>query len=251
MLLKEKSVVVTGGASGIGRSICLRMVDEGARVIIADRDEERGLELQAMIRDKGGVSQFIRTDVSDLSSIDALIEAAVDTYERIDVLVNNAGVTKRIPVLDITEDEWDWIQGINTRGLFFCLQKAARQMKDQGYGRIVNISSVSGKGIKGSSNASYAASKAAGIVLARIAANELGRFGINVNTVVPGTVNTDLIVDLDRQVPGLIDDFKERSARGEIADPVDIANAVVFLSSPLADCITGQSINVDNGVLWD
>jgi NAD(P)-dependent dehydrogenase (short-subunit alcohol dehydrogenase family) len=251
MLLEGRSAIVTGGAAGIGRVICLRMAEEGANVIIADVDEVKGAQLEAQIHTVGGTARFVQADVSDTDSIDVLVEKAMEINAGIDILVNNAGVTKAIPILEITEKDWDWIQGINTRGAFFCLQKVARRMKEQNYGRIVNISSVSGKGIKGSSNASYAASKAAAIVIARIAANELGRFGINVNTVVPGTVNTDLIADLDRQMPGLIDDFKKRSARGEIAQPVDVANAVVFLSSALADSITGQSINVDNGVLWD
>ncbi|MEU6561499.1 SDR family NAD(P)-dependent oxidoreductase [Nocardia nova] len=251
MLLQDKSAIVTGGAAGIGRAICLRMAEEGARVIIADRDEDNGRRVEAEIRAAGGTANFVATDVSDTAAIDAMVAETLEINGRIDILVNNAGVTRRIPILDITEEDWDRIQNINTRGTFFCLQKVARHMKERGYGRVVNISSVSGKGVKGSSNASYAASKAAGIVLARIAANELGRFGINVNTVVPGTVNTDLIHALDQQVPGLIDDFKERSSRGELAEPVDIANAVIFLGSPLADSITGQSINVDNGVLWD
>ncbi|MFF0492462.1 SDR family NAD(P)-dependent oxidoreductase [Nocardia sp. NPDC004068] len=251
MLLRDKSAIVTGGAAGIGRAICLRMAEEGARVIIADRDEVNGGRVESEIRAAGGTATFVATDVADIAAIDAMVAKTVEINGRIDILVNNAGVTKRIPILDIGEADWDRIQDINTRGTFFCLQRVARHMKERNYGRVVNISSVSGKGVKGSSNASYAVSKAAGIVLARIAANELGRFGINVNTVVPGTVNTDLIHALDQQDPGLIEDFKKRSARGELAEPVDIANAVIFLSSPLADSITGQSINVDNGVLWD
>lgn len=251
MLLARKSAVVTGGAAGIGRATCLRLAEEGAAVVIADRDRQQGADLEAEIRAAGGTADFVATDVSVPGEIDTLVSKAVDLHGRIDILVNNAGVTKRIPLLDITEQEWDWIQDINTRGMFFCLQKVARHMKEQRSGRIVNISSLSGRGVKGSSNASYAASKAAAIVVARIAANELGPFGINVNTVVPGTVNTELIISLDRQAPGLIDEFKSRSALGEIAQPVDIANAVVFLSSSLSDSITGQAINVDNGVLWD
>lgn len=251
MLLARKSAIVTGGAAGIGRATCLRLAEEGAAVVIADRDRPQGADLEAEIRAAGGTADFVATDVSVPGEIDSLVSKAVDLHGRIDILVNNAGVTKRIPLLDITEQEWDWIQDINTRGMFFCLQKVARRMKEQRSGRIVNISSLSGRGVKGSSNASYAASKAAAIVVARIAANELGPFGINVNTVVPGTVNTELIVSLDQQVPGLIDEFKSRSALGEIAQPVDIANAVVFLSSSLSDSITGQAINVDNGVLWD
>lgn len=251
MLLDRKRAIVTGGAAGIGRSICLRMAEEGARVVITDIDTDAGKELETEIRKKGGEAWFVRGDVSDLDSIEAMFAEGVKLAGGLDILVNNAGVTRRIPILEITAKDWDWIQNINTRGTFFCLQRAALIMKEQGYGRIVNIASVSGKGVKGSSNASYASSKAAAIVMARVAANELGRFNINVNSVVPGPVHTELLEALDSQVPGLIENMKQNSARGEVAMPRDIANAVIFLSSHLADSVTGQSINVDNGLLWD
>lgn len=251
MLLKNKNVVVTGGSAGIGRSICTRMAEEGARIVIADIDEAGGKQVEAEIRAKGGEAWFVHADIANISSIESMFEQSVNLVGRIDALVNNAGVTRRIPILELSPTDWDWIQNINTRGAFFCLQTAARLMKAQNYGRIVNIASVSGKGVKGSSNASYAASKAAAIVVARIAANELGRFNINVNSVVPGPVRTELLDLLEEQDPKIIEDMKQKSARGAIAMPIDIANAVVFLCSQLADSVTGQSINVDNGLLWD
>lgn len=251
MLLKGKNAVITGGASGIGKSICLRLAEEGARIVIADRDEERGRILESEMRGMGREAWFVPLDAARVDSIQAMMRNSLAITGRIDVLVNNAAVTRRIPLLDISPEDWDWIQNINTRGLFFCLQEAARHMKEQGYGRIVNISSISGKGVHGSSNASYAASKAAAIVVARIAANELGPFNVNVNSVVPGPVRTEMLDLLEQQNPKIIHDMKAKCARREIASPQDIANAVVFLCSPLADSITGQSINVDNGLLWD
>lgn len=252
MLLDSKNAIVTGGSAGIGRAICLRMAEEGANVVIGDVDEARGREVEAEIRAAGGTAWFVPLDVAETASIDAMVERTLKLVEGgIDILVNNAGVTRKIPILEITEQDWDWVQNINTRGLFFCLQRVARHMSERGYGRIVNIASVSGKGVKGSSNASYAASKAAAIVVARIAANELGRSGINVNTVVPGPVKTELIETLESQDPGLIATLSAQSARGVIAAPEDVANATIFLCSALADNITGQSINVDNGLLWD
>lgn len=251
MLLAEKNAIVTGGAAGIGRSICLRMAEEGAKVVIADIDDAGGRAVEAEIRGRGGNAWFVHCDVGDLASIESLFAEADKLVGRIDILVNNAGVTRRIPVLDIAPTDWNRIQDINTRGTFFCLQAAARRMKEQKYGRIVNIASVSGKGVKGSSNASYASSKAAAIVMARVAANELGPFNINVNSVAPGPVSTQLILQLDQQDPGLIERLKANSARREIVSPEDVANAAIFLCSPLADSITGQSINVDNGLMWD
>ncbi len=251
MLLQGKTAIVTGGAAGIGRSICERMADHGARVVIADIDRAAGEALAAGLTAGGKTAWFVETDMSDTDSIAALIDRTVELAGRIDALVNNAGITRRIPLLNITPADWDRIQQINTRGLFFCLQGAARVMREQGYGRIVNISSVSGKGVKGSSNAAYAASKAAAIVVARIAANELGLHNINVNSVVPGPVRTALLDRLEEEIPQVVEDMKRSCARGRIAMPEDVANAVVFLCSPLADSITGQSINVDNGLLWD
>lgn len=251
MLLEGKNAIVTGGAAGIGRAISLRMAQEGARVVIADIDEAAGEALAAELKADGREAWFVHTDMADIASIEAMIARAVSLAGRIDALVNNAGVTRRIPLLEITPSDWDWIQSVNTRGLFFCLQGVAKHMREQNYGRIVNISSVSGKGVKGSSNASYAASKAAAIVVARVAANELGRHNITVNSVVPGPVRTELLDKLEEEMPHVIGGMKENCALGKIAVPEDIANAVVFLCSALADSITGQSINVDNGLLWD
>lgn len=251
MLLENKAAIVTGAAAGIGLAVAERLAGEGAAVVLADIDVESGEASAQKIRDTGGRAWFVRTDIGDLKSIENLFSEAVQTLGRLDILVNNAGVTKRIGILDITADDWDWIQTINTRGMFFCLQHAARYMKDNGGGRIVNLSSVSGKGHKGASNASYATSKAAAIVVARVAAKELGEYNINVNSVCPGVVMTPLMSRLIEADPDKLVRRKAEAALGRVGEPQDIADAVLFLSSDMARNITGQSLNVDCGLVWD
>ena len=184
MLLQGKSAIVTGGAAGIGLAICQRLVQEGAKVVISDIDESRGKALEARLRAEAGNVWFIRSDVGTVVGVEKMVAEAIGLVGRLDILVNNAGVTRRIGILDITEQDWDWIQSINAKGLFFCLQRVAVHMKEMGGGKIVNIASIAGKGAKGTSNACYAASKAAAITIARVAANELGsvRLGPNLWT---------------------------------------------------------------------
>lgn len=251
MLLQNRNVVVTGAAAGIGLAIAERMVEEGANVVLADIDQARGEAQAERLNTGAGKAWFVRFDAADVQSIDAMTAAAIDLTGGVDALVNNAGVTRRIGILDITPQDWDWIQSINTRGLFFCLQRFAAHMRDRNGGRIVNIASISGKGVRGVSNASYAASKAAAIVVARVAAAELGRYNINVNSVCPGLTRTELLERIEKSNPQIIEDMKNSSVLGRICETTDIANAVVFLCSDMAANITGQSLNVDSGLVWD
>lgn len=251
MLLRGKSALVTGGASGIGLGIVRRLAEQGAAVTIADVDEGHGAAVADDVRRSGGRALFVRADVSDLGDIDRMLAATIAEFGRLDILVNNAAVTRRIGVLDITPDEWDWIQGVNSRGLFFCLQGAARHMKLAGGGRIINIASIAGKGFRGASNASYAASKAAAIVIARVAANELGPHHITVNTICPGPTRTEMLRAQEATDPQVMSRLTQLSALGRVNDPEDIGQAVVFLASDMARNITGQSLNVDGGIVWD
>ncbi len=251
MLLRGKNALVTGGSAGIGKGVCERFVAEGARVVIADRDVDKGKELEAALRERGGEAWFIAFDAANLPSIATLVAESIETLGHIDCLVNNAGVSKRIGILDITEADWDWIQSINSKGMFFCLQHVAAHMKQRGGGKIVNMASIAAKGAKGTSNACYAASKATALITARVAANELGEFGINVNSVCPGPTRTELMDRLEAASPEIIADMVKNAALRRMSTPHNIADAVVYLSSSLADNVTGQSINVDGGILWD
>lgn len=251
MLLDQKTAVVTGAAAGIGAAIAERLAEAGAQVVLADVNADQGAALAARLAGRGLVAHFVPCDVGDLGAIAALKDHAVAIHDRIDILVNNAGVTRKIPMLELTPADWDWIQGINTRGLFFCMQTFAHHMKDVGGGVVVNIASIAGKGAKATSNASYAASKAAAIVMSRVAANELGRHGIRVNAVCPGATRTALLDQLERANPAGFQAMLDDTALGRFATPRDVADAVLFLASDLSASITGQSLNVDNGLMWD
>lgn len=244
-------MLVTGAAAGIGQSIAKRMSEEGATLALADIKEKEGRALETQLCKDGGTAFFIPVDLANVASIRKMVETAISRMGQIDVLVNNGGVTQRRGLFEIDEEKWDWIQSINTRGLFFCLQAVALHMKERRSGKIINMASIGGKGVKGTSNASYSASKAAAIAIARVAAQELGPFNINVNSVCPGLTRTEMLADLEKANPALLDSVRSMAALKRINEPVDVANAVVFLNSSLADNITGQSLNVDSGILWD
>jgi NAD(P)-dependent dehydrogenase (short-subunit alcohol dehydrogenase family) len=174
--------------------------------------------------------------------------------------VNNAGVTKSLGFFDVTEDDWDRINSVNNRGLFFLMQAAARSMRDAGTGgRIINIASIAGKGYRGTSNVAYAGTKGSVIAMTRISAQQLARFGINVNAICPGVTRTalfDQVIDeLVERLGGTRDEAEARAVRSiplrRANDPEDIAALAVYLASEAARNVTGQSWNVDGGLHWD
>lgn len=258
MELQGKSAVVTGAGRGIGRAIALQLADAGARVAAADIDADNADDTSAAIQETGGESLSIHADVGDLAAIDRMIQEARDAFGRIDVIVNNAGVTRFLDVMDVEEADWDRIHRVNAKGVFFCMQRAAREMIDQGDGgRIINIASIAGKGYAGTSNAAYAASKGAVISMTMIAAHQLGKHNINVNAICPGVTATDLSITNMRQraerTGVTIDEMRAtRDARipiGRANEPEDIADMARFLAGPGARNITGQSFNVDGGLI--
>ncbi len=258
MEIQGKSAVVTGAGRGIGRAIALELADAGARVAAADIDPDHADDTSAAIQESGGESLSIQADVGDLSAIDRMILEARDAFGRIDVIVNNAGVTRFLDVMDVEEADWDRIHRVNAKGVFFCMQRAAREMIDQGDGgRIINIASIAGKGYAGTSNAAYAASKGAVISMTMIAAHQLGRHDINVNAICPGVTMTDLSITNMRQraenTGVTIEEMRQtRDSRipiGRGNEPEDIADMARFLAGPGARNITGQSLNVDGGLV--
>jgi len=258
MELQGKSAVVTGAGRGIGRAIALQLADAGARVAAADIDSDNADDTSAAIQESGGESISIHTDVGDLAAINRMILEARDAFGRIDVIVNNAGVTRYLDVMDVEEADWDRIHRVNAKGVFFCMQRAAREMIDQGDGgRIINIASIAGKGYAGTSNAAYAASKGAVISMTMIAAHQLAKHNINVNAICPGVTATDLSITNMRQrakrTGVTIDEMRAaRDSRipiGRANEPEDIADMARFLAGPGARNITGQTINVDGGLI--
>jgi NAD(P)-dependent dehydrogenase (short-subunit alcohol dehydrogenase family) len=259
MRLQDKVAVVTGAGTGVGKAIALRYAREGAQVVVAEIQEATGEKTTAEIAAAGGRAQFLRTDMSSLKDIDALVARTVQTFGRLDILMNNAGVTKKLDFFEVSEADWDWIQAINAKGVFFCMQAVAREMAKQRYGKIVNIASIAGKGFRGTSNIAYAGSKGAVIAMTRIGASQLAKHNINVNAICPGVTRTEMY---DRIIKGMAEREKiteaEALARMDAAIPLrrsnspdDIAHMAVFLASDEAQNITGQSFNVDGGIMWD
>jgi NAD(P)-dependent dehydrogenase (short-subunit alcohol dehydrogenase family) len=253
--LADRVAIVTGAGHGIGRAVALALAGAGARVAAVDVDADAARATAAAAG--GGLA--LTADVGDLSDIDKMVGQVVDAFGRIDVLVNNAGVTRRAYIMDLTEADWDRILRVNGKGVFFCLQRVAREMIPRRSGVIINIASIAGKGYAGTSNAIYAASKGAVLGLTRIAALQLAPHNINVNAICPGTTVTALseanLRDRAREQGLPVEEMaRRRNASiplGRPNDPEDVAAIAVFLASPGARNITGQSVNVDGGIIFD
>ena len=260
-VLADKVVLVTGAGAGIGRAIALMMAGNGAIVAAADIDSTAAHLTAADCTQEGaGVENrwaiAIEADCGDVASIDAMVSRTVAEFGGLDVIVNNAGVTRYAEIMDLTEADWDRIHRVNAKGVFFCLQRAAREMIPQGGGRIINIASIAGRGYPGTSNAAYAASKGAVIALTKTAAQQLARHNINVNAICPGVTRTELgarNAQMRAAERGIT--VAELQAEQEAGIPIGRANmpediaAMVFLASPAARNITGQAYNVDGGLV--
>ena len=258
MVLAEKIALVTGAGRGMGRAIALQYAQVGAAVAAVDVDGQTAQETSATIEAAGGRSLPIQADVGELASIDRMVQQTVETFGRLDIIVNNAGVTRYLNIMEVTEADWDRIHRVNAKGVFFCMQRAAQQMIAQGQGgRIINIASIAGKGYAGTSNAAYAASKGAVIAMTMIAAHQLGRYDINVNAICPGVTRTAMsqasMVQRAETLGVTVEEMERRRLEAipirRANDPEDIAAMAVFLASPGARNITGQAFNVDGGLI--
>jgi NAD(P)-dependent dehydrogenase (short-subunit alcohol dehydrogenase family) len=256
MKLENKVAVITGAGRGMGHAMALRFAHEGAQVVVSEIHEPSANETFEQIGRRG---MLALTDMSKVSDIHALIDKTIEQFGHIDVLVNNAGVTKSLGFFDVTESDWDWMHSINARGLFFCMQRAAREMAKRKSGKIINIASIAGKGFRGTSNIAYAGTKGAVIAMTRIAASQLARYNINVNAICPGATRTHMYETIQRELVerrGIDPNEAQRRLDamiplGRSNSPDDIANMACFLASGESDNITGQSFNVDGGLMWD
>jgi NAD(P)-dependent dehydrogenase (short-subunit alcohol dehydrogenase family) len=258
MTLENKVALVTGAGRGMGRAIALALAGAGANVAVADIDGEAVEDTNTAVGELGRRSVPIQVDVGNLADIDRMVRATVAGLGRIDIVVNNAGVTRYISIMDVKEEDWDRIHRVNAKGVFFCMQRVAEELITQGGGgRIINIASIAGKGYSGTSNAAYAASKGAVIAMTQIAAHQLGRHDINVNSICPGSTRTALSqANLVARAQTLGVPPEELAAQraatipiGRANDPEDIADMALFLAGPAARNITGQAFNVDGGLV--
>jgi len=256
-ILQNKVALVTGAGAGIGRAIALALAGEGAAVAAADIDLAVAEKTARAATGNTGRAIAIEADCGDVASIDRMVAQTVAELGRLDIIVNNAGVTRFADIMELTEADWDRIHRVNAKGVFFCLQRAAREMIRSGGGRIVNIASISGRGYAGASNAAYAASKGAVIALTKMAAQQLGRHDINVNAICPGVTRTELgarnaVTRAAARGISVVELQAEQEAQipiGRANLPEDIAAMALFLASPGARNITGQSYNVDGGLV--
>lgn len=246
-LLAGKVAVVTGAGRGIGAAIARNLAQHGAKIVLTDIDETSiGMLEKELIQADHEVSS-VAFDVADFKKIKEKIDEINNVYGRIDIWVNNAGITESSPIESITEQQWDRMQDIDLKSVFFCSQAVYSIMKEQKYGRLIHISSLAGeRGGRGSS-ASYSAAKAGVINLAKSFALNGGEYNITSNAVCPGRTLTEMAKQLS-WLTDPKDDPKLTIPLGRFGTPEDIANAVLFLASDLSSYITGATIDVNGGL---
>jgi NAD(P)-dependent dehydrogenase (short-subunit alcohol dehydrogenase family) len=245
--LTDKVAIVTGGGRGIGKAIALELARAGASVVVASRAEAELEAVAEEIRDAGGAALAVVTDLTVKEQIETLVELTISQYGRVDILVNNAARSYMRPLLEFTEEGWDRIFDTNCKGAFLLSREVARRMIDQGGGRIINITTV-GAERGGVDLGVYHASKAALKMLTMCMAAEWAPYNINVNAVGPGLTRTEFSRPLWDH-PERAQAYLRDVPKGRVAEPEEIAGAVLFLASDASNFITGQSIYVDGGYL--
>lgn len=251
MRLKDKVVLVTGAGQGIGRGIALRSAEEGARVIIADLlDDADSRHTLALVEEAGGEGCVLAADVASVDAVRRLVADGMSRMGHIDILVNNAGIELCAPFADVAEADYDRVLDVNLKGAFFTAQAFVRHRLEAGPGgRIINISSVHEQ-LPFPNFASYSASKGGMMMLMRNLAVELAPMGITVNNVAPGAIRTPINAPI-LDDPALLEPLLANIPLKRLGTPRDVAGAVVFLASADADYITGSTVYVDGGLLWD
>jgi len=245
-----KVAIVTGGNSGIGKGIARGLAAAGANVVIAARTMAMNCAVARELAEQYRICALpVALDVSDVASIRAMSERVVQEFGRIDIMVNNAGITSRASLHDMSEEKWDLVLHTNLKGVFFCIQAVSEPMMMERQGRVVNISSIAGLGWTDRGGINYGAAKAALTQLTKGAARTLGPYGINVNSIAPGSIDTPILAmgRTPEQVQAYKDNAISKSAVGRLGLIEDIANAVLFLVSDHASFIAGQTIAVDGG----
>lgn len=238
--------VITGGSKGIGRAIALRFAEEGARIIIVhyDKDESASAETLDILARKGVEAESHKVDVSSRGAAEVLFEEVISSLGKVDVLINNAGITRDNLLMRMSENDWDLVMDVNLKSVFNCTKAVIRPMIKRRAGRIVNISSVAGQ-IGNPGQANYAASKAGIMGFTKSIAREVAGRGITVNAVAPGFIDTEMTAVLPDKVK---ESLAQQIPMGKIGRPEDVAGAVYWLCSDDAAYITGQIIHVSGGM---
>jgi 3-oxoacyl-[acyl-carrier protein] reductase/2-hydroxycyclohexanecarboxyl-CoA dehydrogenase len=242
--LGGRGAAVTGASQGIGRAIARALASNGADVVAADMNLEGATAVVQEIEQNGGRALAVKADVSRRSEAENIIDQTVAAFGRIDILVNNAGINRDAMLHKMSDEDWDRVIAVDLTGVFYCTRAAARIMRDQNYGRIINISSLSSRGNVGQAN--YAAAKAGVIGLTKTAAKELATRGITVNAICPGFIDTEMTRAVPEKIRPLIID---KIPAGEPGKPEDVAHMVSFLASDEAQYVTGTVIDVAGGMV--
>ncbi len=252
MKLTGKVAIVTGSSRGIGKAIAMSFASEGAAVVVTARHIEQAHQVVDEIKNQGGTAIAFKTDVANRADVHNLIKGTLENFKSIHIFVNNAGIGRPAPFLEVTEEDWDAVIDIDLKGVFNGTQAVLSHMMEQRYGKIINISSVGGVGFPRTDMASYGPAKAGVIMLTKITALEAGPYGINVNCIAPGLIRTEMTYPqrgkkVTEFTKKLIEGKDERAALGRIGQPEDIANLALFLASDDSSFITGQTICCDGG----
>ena len=244
-----KVALVTGASSGMGRSTAYAFAARGAKVVVADVDAKGGEATVSRIREGGGEAIFVKTDVSKSEEVQALIHRTVKTYGKLDYAYNNAGVNRGIgvPTADYKEEDWDFVQSINLKGVWLCMKYEIQQMlKQGGKAAIVNTASVSGLSPHPADPA-YVSSKFGCVGLTKTAALEYAKTGIRINCVCPGPIKTGLFDRVEEAIPGASEAAKDLVPMGRVGQPEEVAEAVVWLCSDAASFVTALAMSIDGG----
>jgi 3-oxoacyl-[acyl-carrier protein] reductase len=241
--LKDKKAIVTGAGQGIGRSIALKLAQEGADVAIAEMNSDTGNQTAKEVQALGRKALSVSVDVADQKQVQTMMDQLLKAWKRIDILVNNAGFDRPGSLLKVREEDWDAVMGVHLKGTLNCIQALAPHMIENGYGKIINLSSVWGK--RGAvSEISYSSAKAGIIGLTKSVARELGRYQINVNAILPGLILTPTIAKMAEKYQNMI---IENTPLKRMGKPEEVANVAAFLASDEASFMTGAMVEVSGG----